>query len=271
MNLIMPYLKEDNSCNLPYIIKKDQNNCDVLVTIGKQIPLNLIDTTLNYQLAVYNNCLDEYQYKAYQVMNDIYILLRYRENKYVVSGQIDIIDHGDVYKLCDFENNDTDVYNISYNKNYIVAYRSDPECYTKEIVEAYDIKTKKMVDCNDCNSVNGLLDNVVNRRRCRFDIIVSILTGKVTDENKGRMFTFLSFLTKEYITENNYYDILLKSREYILNCYPELNNVNLNVPSDQIDLQSNKYDLSYFTFNPINSIVPNIKYKEKYVKLKTRF
>lgn len=271
MNLIMPYLKEDNSCNLPYMIKKDKNNCDVLVMEEKQIPLNITNTTLNYQLSIYNNCLDEYQHKAYQVMNNIYILLRYKKNKYVVSGQIDIIDHGNVYNLCDFENNDMDMYNISYNDKYIVAFKTDPEGYTKEVVEAYDIRNKKMIDCNDYNSVNGLLNNVVNKRHCKFDVIISILTGKITNENRERVLNFLSYITKENIDETNYYDVLSKTRKYILSCYPELNDINLNISGDQIKLQSHKYSLDYFSFNPIDSTVPNIKYKKQHVKVKTRF
>ena len=270
MNLIVPYVREDNSCTLPYYIKKDENNYDILVIGEKEIPLNICNSDINYQTTIYNKCFDDYQYKTYQVTNNVYVLYRYLENNYITTGYISVLVNNNEYYLCDFENNDREIYDIIFNNKYIVVYKSDSEYYSREISEGFDIEHEKLIDCTDSKNYKGLLDNVVNKKRCRFDTLISILKGKISEINKERVFDVLSFLVGYEVNVKNYNDILFISQQYILNNYPELLSIDLNLTDEEIRLQTINYGLSYFKFNPINHTIQDIKYKQNKVKVKTR-
>lgn len=261
--MIKPYINEDNSCNLPYVVSTDEFGCDVICFNNKSIPLNVRKSSLDYQLTIYENCFDEYDYSAYQITDKLYIIIKYQDYGNNIQGEFNIIDNGNIVNLSSFINDDNNVYSINFNENYVVLLKSDLDYYDKEIIEAYDIKYKKMIDCHNYDNVQGLMDNVVNKKRCSLDVIISILTGRILD-NEGRLFNFLSFLNKCDINENNYKDYLLVSRDYILKLYPELSDLEFNI--DEISKETTSYGLSYFTFNPIDSTIDNLSYKDDYVK-----
>lgn len=265
--MIQPYVNEDNSCNLPYVVNIDEFGNDVIHINNKVIPLNVKKSSLNYQLTIFNNCFDEYNYSAYQIKDNIYIIIKYEEYKNSTEGMFNIIDNGNIINLSSFINDDTNIYSLSFNDKYIVLLKSDLDYLDKQIIEAYDIENKKMIDCDNYNNIEGLMDKVVNKRRCMLDVIVSILTGKIMD-NELRIYNFLSFLNSCEVNKDNYQEYIYLSRKYILEQYPELNNFNLNLSIEEINNLTNSFSSNNFTFNPINKIIDNLTYKQDKVKKK---
>ena len=262
--MIQPYIKED-SCSLPYDIIKDDFGCDVIKTNNKTIPLNIKNSDLNYQLTIYNICCDEYDYKAFKVTDNIYVFIKYTDYHHRIYGNFNIIDNNNIIYLSCFINDDENVYSLSFNKQYIVLIKSDLDYLDKEIIEAYDIKNKKKIDCDNYNNIEELMNNVVNKKRCRFDVIYSILTGKMLN-NESRVYDLLSFLNKVNIDKHNYQKFLDISRKYILSIYPEINKLIINYNGLYNYMQ--QYNLNYFLFNPIDTTIQNLTYIEDKKKIR---
>lgn len=263
MKTIIPYIKEDNSCNLPYAVSVDEFGCDVISFNDKVIPLNKQKSNINYQLTIYKYCRDEYEYSAYQIIENVYIIIQYKNYKKNIQGLFKVIDHDKEINLSPFINDDTSIYSVSYNDKYIVLLKSNLNYYDKEIVEAYDIDNKKMIDCSNQANVHALMTKIVNKRRCSLNIILSILKGTLTND-KSRLFAFLSFLNNCEINENNYYDYLDVSKKYILKLYPEL----CNYDNEYLSYHNSRYN--YLYFSPIGSVIDNLKYKDEHIKIKKK-
>lgn len=267
MNSVLPYFRCDNSCNLPYSIIKDKKDNDVMIINDIKIPLNIKKSSLDYQISIYNNCKNDSKYISYYLIDKIYLLYEYQENRSSTFGNIEILDNGRKFHLCEFKNDCEFVYRVISNDLYVVILKCDSECFSKEIVGAYDLSEHKLINFSDYDTYCGLLYNVVNKKRCRFDAIFSIITKKINN-NKSRVIDVLSFLVNDEVDESNFNNALDVSRKYIISLYPELCNINLNLSEEEIHIKNIEYGLSYFSFNPINHHISNVKYIEQAVKSK---
>ena len=264
MNKIYPYIREDNCSNLPYCLKKDVKGNDIIVVNNEEILLNEENTDLDYQITIFNNYVVGNKYISYILAPKIYLLYEYNEINNKKIGNIKIIDNGRINSICEFVNDDEYVYTHISNDIYVAIIKYDSEYYSKEIIDGYDLINHQVIDCDNVKTNQSLLYNLVNRKRCRFDVIVSIITGKINN-NKNRLLDVLSFLLGYKVNDSNYDISLLLAKDYILYNYPELKHICL----DSIDIKEKSidYGLSYFSFNPINHSIKDIKYKNKQKKL----
>lgn len=248
--MIQPYIKED-SCCLPYVIKRDEFGFDVIIFNNKKIPLNKKNSSVNYQISIYNNCIDDYEYKSFEIIDNIYVFIKYINYPNKIVGNFNIIDNGNIINLNTFINDDKNVYSLSCNDKYIVMIKSDLEYIDKQIIEAYDIDNKKMIDCNNYNNIELLMKYVVNKKRCSKEILEKILNNNI-DIDDYLVYDFLSYLNDKKIDNNNYKDYIDVSCKYILNCYPNIYNK----------------DLEIYTFNTINHTINNLTYIENKKKIR---
>ena len=139
-----------------------------------------------------------------------------------------------------------------------------------DVFFGYDLTCNKQLDCNDYNTSSNLYKSLVEIRRCRFDVIISILKGKILIDDSDRLFHFMSFILNTKITDDNYKDYLLIARNYILSKYPNLEDIDIKEDIELIKNNSKEYSINHFYFNRIDKNIDNLKYiknNEKVIKI----
>ena len=105
---------------------------------------------------------------------------------------------------------------------------------------------------------------LVEIRRVRLDVLISIINNKILIKDRVRLYRFLSFIMNKEIDKNNYKDYLDEAREYVLSKYPNLLDIEIN----NIDDKNKDYGINYFYFNRIDEDITDLKYLSNKSKVK---
>ena len=137
------------------------------------------------------------------------------------------------------------------------------------VVAGYDIKNRKILDCDDFSTANNLYKAIVEVRRCRFDCIYSILSGKVLVEDVFVLYNFLSFILNMQVNDDNIKKSLKEARSYILKKYLKLKSIRINDDVETV-VKNKNFEINYFYFNRIDQEIDNLKCKENKVLCKVK-
>ncbi len=260
----IPFYLDNNSNNLPFYLIKDKRGNDVIYINDKNmIYTNTKNSNIGQQLNLFTRCFNQGIYSLYKVNDNLSIVKKFINND--VSWYINTND--DFIKIySDFIDHLEEV-NIHFNSKYLCLTSYEYGEAMPEVVAGYDIANNKILDCNDYNTANNLYKSLVEIRRCRFDVIYSILKGEILIEDKDRLFCFMSFIMDEKITDNNYQEYMNIIKNYILKRYPLLCDINLD-SIDDIKEYSKGFGINHFYFNRIDTDIPDLKYISNKTKVK---
>lgn len=259
----IPFYADNNSSNLPFYLLQDARGNDVIYINDKNmIYTNSKNITLYEQMDMYTKCLNQGICYFYRIDKNIRVLKKHINKDiywYLLNGN----DQLGIYKT-KFDNLEN--VNIYFNDKYFCLTSMEYGEYVPEVVAGYDIKNKKLFDCEDYQTGNYLYKSLVEVRRCRYDCICSILQKEILIDDEERLFSFLSFILNKKITKENYMDNIDKARFYVLKKYPKL--INLKIEKDKLKEQNKLFGINHFYFNRLETDMPELKYKQNktYVK-----
>ena len=258
---VIPFYLDNNSSCMPFYLLNDVRGNDVIY-IGKNnlVYLNDKDYPLSYQILLYQLCLDKGLCFAYKINDNTTLLKKQKDNK-VSYSVLNNATQKSLYKGY-FDN--LEQLRIHFNDKYICLTSTEYGDYYEKVIAGYDIEKAKLLDCNDYKTSSQLYEALVENRRCRDDLINSILKEKVLIKDKSRLYNFLSFILNEEINDKNVLDALTKAKSYVLERYPEV--LDINKKEDKNKDKEN--DIKFFQFNRIPKKISNLKYKENKVYCK---
>ena len=264
---MIPFYLDNNSCNLPFYLIKDSKGFDVIYINDKNmIYTNSKTNNLGQQLNLYTKCFNKGICFLYKVNDELSVVKQINNNDIIWY----INTNDDYLKIYEDKFDNIEGVNIHFNSKYLCLTSYEYGEAIPEVVAGYDIKKSKLLDCNDYNTSSNLYKSLVEIRRCRFDVIVSILKGKIFIDDKDRLFRFMSFILDTKINEINYKAYLLLARNYIISKYPALENIDIKEDIERIKNSSKEYSINHFYFNRIDSNIDNLKYvknNEKVIKM----
>lgn len=240
-------------------IVKDNIGNDVLMFNSKVIPLNKKNTDNNFRQIVMNHCTGNFEYDAYQINDELYLIKQIKKYKYYTEVNYKLINDDTIELFTSIETASKSSF-FAYNNKYITVVERDYDYPINDVVAAYDIDANKLINCHDYQTKQVLCDSVVNYKRCLYDVVASILTNQILMIDKGRLFSFMSFITNETIDDNNYYDYVEEVKKYIIHCYPGFKGKKVDT-SKRIILDLNCiYGIGYFKFKKIPYKIDNLNY-----------
>ena len=263
----IPFYLDNNSNNLPFYLVKDSKGCDVIYINDKNmIYTNSKTNNLGQQLNLYTRCFNQGIFSIYKVNDELSIV------KQIINNDIIwyINTNDDYFKIYEDKFDHLEGVNIHFNSKYLCLTSYEYGEAMPEVVAGYDIEKSKLLDCNDYNTSSNIYKSLVEIRRCRFDVIISILKGKILIDDSDRLFHFMSFILNTKITDDNYKDYLLIARNYILSKYPNLEDIDIKEDIELIKNNSKEYSINHFYFNRIDKNIDNLKYiknNEKVIKI----
>lgn len=263
----IPFYSDNNSSNLPFYLLHDRRGNDVIYINEKNIIYtNQKNSEINEQLNLYEKCFNRgicYSYKINKQLSVIKKQIGKDIYWYLLNGN----DQLGIYQT---KYDNLEDIRIHFNNKYFCLASTEYGDCIPNIVAGYDINKKQLLDCSDYKTENILYKYLVEARRCQFDCICSILSGKMFIEDEDRLFYFLSFIFDKQINQHNYKEYLSIARNYILQKYPKLKN--LKIPFDKLKIQeqNKNFGINYFYFNRIDKNIDDLKYfdNKNYVKTK---
>lgn len=264
---MIPFYLDNNSNNLPFYLVKDSRGNDVIYINDKNmIYTNCKTNNLGQQLNLYNKCFNQGICSLYKINDELSVVKQIINNNIVWH----INTNDDYYKIYEDKIDHLEGINIHFNSKYLCLTSYEYGEAMPEVVAGYDIEKSKLLDCNDYNTSSNLYKSLVEIRRCRFDVITSILKGKIFIDDIDRLFHFMSFILDIKINKTNYKDYLLITRNYILSKYPNLEDIDIKEDIESIKSSSKEYSINHFYFNRIDSDIKDLKYiknNEKVIKI----
>lgn len=263
----VPFYADNNSSNLPFFLLQDVRGNDVIyINKDNMIYMNRKDIDLKDQILLYSKCLNKGICCAYKINKDLTLLKQQKEkNIYWIlldkENQLGIYHHY-------FDN--LEEVNFHYNDNYLCLTSADYGDYIPTVVAGYDIKNKKILDCQDFYTSNNLYKAIVEVRRCKFDCIYSILQQRILLEDKTRLYKFLSFILNKEVNDNNIRQSLKEARPYVLKKYPKLRKFKIHDDIDTVKEKNKNFGVNYFYFNRIDHEIDNLKHQENKVLSKKK-
>ena len=240
-------------------IIEDNVGNDILMFDNKVIPLNRKNASQKFIQVVINNCVDNSDYDAYQIKDGLYVIKEIKSYRHYKETTYKIIMDNIIELYTSIETELRSSF-LAYNSKYITIVERDYDYPINEVVSAYDIAKKKIIDCNNYSTRCELSDGVVNYRRCLYDVIASVLTSQILMPDKERLFSFLSFVTNERINESNYMSCLDKVKKYIIHCYPGFKGKKIDTNQRVILDLNSIYGVDYFKFKKIPYSIKNLTY-----------
>lgn len=264
----IPFYSDNNSSNLPFYLSKDTRGNDVIyINDQNMIYTNQKGLEINDQLNLYEKCLNQGICYYYKIDKELAIIKK-QINKdihwYLLNGTDQIGIYNTKY------DNLEDIKIYFNDKYFCLTSMEYGECMPS-IVAGYDITQKKFLDCSDYKTENSLYKSLVEVRRCRFDCICSILSGKLLLEDEERLFNFLSFILNQQVNHENLRESLSISRDYILHKYPDLSQINVYFDKSEIEKQSENFDVGHYYFNRMSKKLEELKYLNNKVYVKIKF
>ena len=241
----IPFYTENNSHNLPFYLLKDKNKNDVIYINNNNIVYtNSKGIDISKQILYYNLCLNKGLCYVYRVTDDVNII------KKVINSDVYyfLCNNQEEYYIYYHDNRWDNEINIHANGNYLCLTSNEYQDYVGDIVFGYDLDKHKLIDYNDPATNSNMYKYLIDIRRCRFDLISSIINNKEYSKDKNILYNFLSFILDTNINEQNYVYGMLEATKIILNQYPNINNID------------NVYDVSKFYFHRNCKKVKNLKY-----------
>ena len=259
----IPFYLDNNSCNLPFYLIKDSKGNDVIYINEKNmIYTNTRNNDINRQLTLFTMCFNHGICSIYKVNNDVSIIKQFINNDIILY----ISTNNDFVKIYEDKYDYSEGVNIHFNSRYLCVTLYEYGEAIPDIVSGYDFICNKHLDCNDFYTSSNLYKSLVEIRRCRFDVIISILKGEILTKDSDRLFRFMSFILDKKIDNNNYKDYISIAKKYIIKKYPDLLDINIDDISNLED-KSKEYGINYFCFNRIDKKIDNLKYIDNKVKM----
>lgn len=258
----IPFFTDNNSCNLPFYLLKDEKDNDVIYIKDSNIVyLNIKNSSVNYQIQIYKLCLNKGICSTYPI-SDSLIILKETDNNFI---HWYILDEEQKINLYQTETKDSESIQVHFNKYYICITNLEYGECIPSIVGGYDINNKKIIDCDSFESSNALYKSLVEIRRCRYDCILSILSGKILVKDETILYKFLSFILMINVNNHNINNCMELVKPIVLQKYPELVNDVISFDRDVIKEKCLQYGVNYFWFNRIEKIIPNLSYQRQKV------
>lgn len=259
----IPFYLDNNSCNLPFYLIKDSKGNDVIYINEKNIIYtNTYNNDINSQLTLFTKYFNLGICSIHKVNNDVSIIKQFINNDIVwyISNKEDFI------KIYEDKYDHLEGVNIHINSKYLCLTSYEYGEAIPDVVSGYDLTCNKQLDCNDYNTCSNLYKSLVEIRRCRFDVIISILKGEIITNDSDRLFRFMSFILDKKIDDNNYKDYISIVQNYILKKYSNLKELDID-NIDNLDDKSKQYGINHFYFNRIDKKIDNLKYVDNKVKI----
>ena len=259
----MPFYLDNNSCNLPFYLIKDSKGNDVIyINDNNMIYTNTKNNDIGRQLTLFTKCFNHGICCIYKVNDSVSIVKQFIKNDitWYISNKNDFI------RVYQDKYDHLEGVNIHYNSKYLCLTSYEYGEAMPDVVAGYDLTCNRVLDCNDYNTASNLYKSLVEIRRCRFDVILSILRGKIMTKDSDRLYRFMSFILDNKIDDSNYLDYIYEVKNYVLEKYPSLNDLNIN---DNYDLneKNKEFGINYFYFNRIDKDIKSIKYLDKNEKI----
>ena len=261
----IPFYLDNNSSNLPFYLLRDVRGNDVIyINKDNIIYTNRKNIAINDQMSIYNKCLNQGICYTYKINKNL-TLLKTQKEKNIYWFLFDKENQIGIYQNY-FDN--LEEVRIHFNDNYLCITSTEYGDCIPTVVAGYDIKNRKVLDCDDLSTANNLYKAIVEVRRCRFDCIYSILSGKVLVEDISRLYKFLSFVLNKQVNGENIKVSLKEARPYILKKYPKLKNFKINNDVETVKSKNKDFGINYFYFNRIDQEIADLKCKENKVLCK---
>lgn len=255
----IPFYLDNNSSNLPFYMLKDARGNDVIyISDNNMIYTNTNHMQLNEQISLYNKCLNQgicYNYKINKNIN----LLKIQKDKNIYYFLLDKENQIGIYQTY-FDNLEEN--KVHFNDDYICITSTEYGECIPTVVAGYDIKNRKILDCEDFNTANKLYKAIVEVRRCKFDCICSILRGEVLLEDEDRLYKILSFILNKKVDKNNVKQSLKEAKPFVLKKYPKLSKLKISNNKEEIEEKNKLFGINYFYFNRMDKKLDNLKYQE---------
>lgn len=169
-----------------------------------------------------------------------------------------------------YSNEDMDSYIFfSYNNKYIVIWETYYDCPITTVLAAYDIENKKIIDCSNSYTNKELVEGVVKKQRCMYDVVASILMDTELMIDKNRLYNFMSFIINKRVNESNFHKYTSIIKDYIISCYPELESQKIYTNKKELLALNEQYGIDYFIFNQMEHNIDGLKYikNNEFVKI----
>lgn len=260
----IPFYLDNNSSNLPFYLTKDTNGNDVIYINDKNIIYtNTKNNQLGQQLNLFIKCFNQGICSIYKINDSVSIIRQFINNN--INWYINTSDN--IINVYSDYIDQIETINIHYNSKYLCLTSYEYGECVPDVVAGYDLTNNKLLDCSDYNTMNSLYRNLVEVRRCRFDVIASILTGRLVINDINRLFRFMSFILDRSIDDSNYKEYMKITRDYVLEKYPKLNELDISNIKN-IDEYSKEFGINYFHFNKMDEDIKDLKYVENKTKVK---
>ena len=259
--ICMPFYLDNNSSNLPFYLMKDEKGNDVIyIDNNNMIYTNTKNNNLEKQLTLFTECFNKGICSIYNINDEATLV------KQIIDNNINwYINNNDYYiKLYQDNLENMEGLNVHFNSKYLCVTSYEYGDAIPEVVAGYDLTNNKQLDCEDYNTNNNLYKQLVEIRRVRIDVLISIIKKKILINDDIRLYRFLSLVMNEEINKKNYKYYLDKARDYILSKYSNLTNIDIK----DIDDKNKEYGINYFYFNRIDEDINDLKYLSNKVKTK---
>ena len=257
----MPFYLDNNSSNLPFYLIVDERGNDVIyINSSNMIYTNTKNNNLEKQLTLFTECFNKGICSIYKVNDDVSVV------KQIIDKDINwYINNKDNYiKIYEDNLEHMEGVNVHFNSKYLCVTSYEYGEAMPEVVAGYDLTNNKQLDCEDYNTNNNLYKQLVEIRRVRFDVLMSIIKKRIFINDEIRIYRFLSFIMNDKINKKNYKYYLDEARDYILSKYPDL----INADIKDIDDKNKKYGINYFYFTRIDEDIKDLKYLSNKIKVK---
>ena len=258
----IPFYLEDNSCCLPFYLTSDYRGNDIIyINDTNMIYTNTKNNDINRQLTLFTKFFSKGICSIYKVNDEVSIV------KQLINNDITwyISNKDEFIKIYKDKYDHLEGVNIHFNSKYLCLTSYEYGEAMPDVVAGYDLTSNKLLDCNDYNTSSNLYKSLVELRRCRFDVIASILKGEILTKDSDRLFRFMSFILDKKIDNNNYKDYISIVKNYVLQKYPNLSELDIN-DIDDFEDENKEYSINHFYFNRIDKNIEDLKYvkgKEK--------
>ena len=260
----IPFYLDNNSCNLPFYLIKDSKGNDVIyINDSNMIYTNAKNNDIDRQLTLFTKCFNHGICSIYKVNENVSIVKQFIKND--ITWYISNKD--DYFKIYEDKYDHLEGVNIHFNSKYLCLTSYEYGEAMPDVVAGYDLTSNKLLDCNDYNTSSNLYKSLVELRRCRLDVIISILKGEILTKDNDRLFRFMSFILDKKIDNNNYKDYISVCQNYVLEKYPNLLELDIS-DIDNLEDKSKEYGINHFYFNRIDNDIEDLKYVKGKEKIK---
>lgn len=259
----IPFYLDNNSCNLPFYLVKDSKGNDVIYINEKNmIYTNACNNDINRQLTLFTEFFNFGICSIYKVNKEVSIIKQFINNDIIwyISKKNEFI------KIYENKYDHMEGVNIHFNSKYLCLTSYEYGDFIPDVFFGYDLTCNKQLDCNDYNTSSNLYKSLVEIRRCRFDVIISILKGEILTKDSDRIFRFMSFILDKKIDNNNYKDYISVAKEYVLKKYPNILEMDID-DINNIEDKNKEYGINCFCFNRIDRKIDDLKYVDNKVKI----